>query len=465
MEHSTEELLISAVLNDADLSTPQQYGIDSIHFLVHSDEWTWLTNYARQHKVLPSKALFRSTWPQFTIAKSHDTEYLSGKLLDDYARHLTYVAIDEAAGDLLDEAHVDSIVSDLTSRLRDLSSLTARRGAMSLPRDSHAAVDALTATKKRLRQNGQAGIRLGFPTLDDLTGGAMPGEVWIVGARLGQYKSTTLMRMGLEAARQGHHVAFFALEMTRIQVTHRLHSMLSGMLYKEGKSQLLLDPSKLRTGRGLRVSDYRTWMELADEELSGGFDIVDVSSGRVSPNTMRGYLEAGEYDITFVDYITLLQGQQRLVGDDWQNIAAMSAELKGIAGEYEMPVISAAQLNRTDGVSKKGGFSYMPPGPESIARADAIGQDADLLLTQGKATKHAVRTKIAKARHVEDGDTYWVHADLRHGTFEEVGQNAIEKVITADEDALYGQQVKERAQVRKSKSPKNQRRVARKRSK
>lgn len=441
MESSTEVLLISAVLTERDLSQPLQYGVEPQHFLAHEDEWQWIVDYARQHKQLPSKALFRSTWPDFTLKKADDVGYLSQKLLEDYSKHLIYRAIDDAAGGLFDEASATTISAQLLADLTQVSKLTAQRGAMSLPRDTSEAVSAFATAQQKLKEKGNAGIQVGFPTIDNLTGGAMPGELWIVGARLGSYKSTTLMRMGLHAARNGHNVLFFALEMARLQVTHRLHSMHSGLLYAEEKSKLLLDPTMLRTGRGLRLNDYRSWTEVADEDLSGKFDVVDTGRGLVSPSTIRGYLERDDYDLVMVDYLTLLHTAQGHKKDDWQNVAQLSAELKGITGEYELPIISAAQLNRADGVSKRSGFSYMPPGPESIGRADAIGQDADLVITQGKATKHALRVRIAKSRHTEDGDLFWVHADLRNGVFEEVGQHTIEKVIERDEDELYGEKV------------------------
>lgn len=430
---STEERLISAVLKTGDLSTALQEGIDAESMTSFYDEWDWIITYVQDHGRLPSRTAFRAAWPDVELERVNDVGHYAKEVKRERALGLLSSAMDEALGMIQDGYSADRVIMDLQHNMADAERLSSVTQVLSVPHDKELAVNHVRETKERVKKHGYAGIMSGFPTLDHYTGGARPGELWIVGARLGSYKTTTMMRMALAAALEGHKVLFVALEMSKVQVQHRLHILLSQIMRRQGVSKFVLDPTSLRSG-DVSLRQYRAWLNKADDFLKGAIDVVDGSHGSMGVAQLRGLLERQHYDIAFLDYLTLFRANVSKQAADWQAVAQLTSDFKNTAVTYELPVVTASQLNRTDGRGKGKYASYIPPSPEGLSRSDSVGQDADYVLLQGKASQHAVRIKMAKSRHTEEGFMWWVHADLKTGTYEEVSQRAIDKVLRKDED-------------------------------
>jgi len=123
----------------------------------------------------------------------------------------------------------------------------------------------------------------------------------------------------------------------------------------------------------------------------------------------------------FIDYLTLMNGQ---VGD-WQAIAALSAELKGIAMRYGIPIIAAAQINRT-------AIGEDLPGAEHLAGADAIGQDADAVITMKQVSKHVIKMRLAKYRHGSDGQIWFNEFRPGSGRFVEIDGDTASEIMAED---------------------------------
>ena len=114
-------------------------------------------------------------------------------------------------------------------------------------------------------------------------------------------------------------------------------------------------------------------------------------------------------------------------GPYWQGVADLSSDLLRCSNEYSIPVIAAAQLNREHGIGKE------PPGPEAIAQADAIGQDATAVITMVKMSESVLVMKLAKHRNAPDGFKWYVHFDPAHGKFEEVTYDKALDIKDADD--------------------------------
>jgi len=96
-----------------------------------------------------------------------------------------------------------------------------------------------------------------------------------------------------------------------------------------------------------------------------------------------------------------------------------------------VPIIVANQLNRTAGISTKN------VGPEALSGSDAIGQDADGVVTMQKKTKRTVQMFLAKYRHGEDGMHWYMQFEPNTGVFDEISE---EKMMDLrDEDLIKGE--------------------------
>ena len=97
-------------------------------------------------------------------------------------------------------------------------------------------------------KNQYVGIPTGFSALDSLTTGLNRTDLVLLAARPAMGKSSFMMNIAANVAKQGHAVAIFSLEMSREQLISRLLS-----------SDALIQSSQLRSGN-LSVDD---WTKLA----------------------------------------------------------------------------------------------------------------------------------------------------------------------------------------------------------
>jgi replicative DNA helicase len=175
------------------------------------------------------------------------------------------------------------------------------------------------------------------------------------------------------------------------------------------------------SGRGVDLLAYKTFLQELKENLSGRFIVNDTSRGRVSPSMIAAQIERNRPDIVFIDYLTLMNGQ----AGDWQAISNLSGELKGLAMRYSVPIVAAAQINRM-------GIGDDLPGAEHLAGADAIGQDADAVVTLAQKSRHVVRMKLAKYRHGQDGMAWWAEFRPNSGTFVEIAGEYAQDLMDQD---------------------------------
>lgn len=412
-----EAMFISSVLRQEDHQTPVLGGVKKTWFATHPDEWAWVDRYIARHSRTPSKVLFKTKFPEFKILQSDDVEYCLAELRDEYMRRSLVGAISTAVDRVRDDEPVSNILADLQTQVIKLQADAEGTANEANVLDDWEAVYSEVARRyERRTEKGISGIPTGFDTIDLVTGGPQPGDYWIVAARLGQGKTWTLLRMAATAVYRGFTVQYDALEQTRAQIAMRAHSFLSSDHARESfKSQDLM------SGKDFDLLAYREFLKGLKETLNGKLIVNDTSRGRVTPSTIAAQIERNKPDIVFIDYLTLMNGQ---VGD-WQAIAALSAELKGIAMRYEVPIVAAAQINRT-------AIGEDLPGAEHLAGADAIGQDADAVVTMKQVSRHVVKMKLAKYRHGTDGQVWFNEFRPNSGRFVEIDGDTASEIIAED---------------------------------
>ena len=82
------------------------------------------------------------------------------------------------------------------------------------------------------------------------------------------------------------------------------------------------------------------------------------------------------FDLIVIDYMGLMQPciQQ---GSDWLNLGAVSAELHEFARAYNVPIVTASQVNRTKDPTKQ---NY---GTSRIARSGMVPTNANIIVQLG----------------------------------------------------------------------------------
>lgn len=417
MSGKDEVLFLSAVLRQGDVVTPLGSGVTKHWFHSYQDEWEWVDSYVKRHRKCPSKTLFRDRFPGFTILKSDDVEYTINQLRASHIRFSLIDTVDDVLERLKDSEDPSGVLDSAYQSLASIQ-LDAHGGQneSEIISDWEGTFSEVARRYERMQARGMAGVPTGFATLDLLTGGPQPGDYWIVAARLGQGKTWTLIRMACAALYGEAVVQYDALEQSRAQIAMRCHTFLSSQYGTE-----VFKSMDLMHGKNFDLVAYKRFLKELSGKLDGRLVVDDTSRGRVSPSSIAAQIERNRPDIVFIDYLTLMNAG----GDDWRAMAELSGEIKGIAMRYEVPIVAAAQINRM-------AIGNDVPGAEHLAASDAIGQDADAVVTMRQMSQRVIKMKLAKFRHGMDGQAWFNEFSPNTGRFEEINGDDAKDLMDED---------------------------------
>ena len=210
-----------------------------------------------------------------------------------------------------------------------------------------------------------AGVPTGLYDLDRMLSCLHGGEFVLVGARPSMGKTALALSISHFAAVKGKKcVAFFSLEMPAEQIGMRLLCMAAG-----------INLQRVRTGM---LSDDE-WIKLGDciNELSACRMYIDESAG-LTPSQLRSrcrrlMMEQG-LDLIALDYLGLM-GVDKRVENRQLEVSEISRQLKSIALELKVPVLTCSQLSRAPS-----GRADKRPMLSDLRDSGSIEQDADVVM-------------------------------------------------------------------------------------
>ncbi|MEV4438097.1 replicative DNA helicase [Streptomyces sp. NPDC049577] len=230
--------------------------------------------------------------------------------------------------------------------------------------DDDAFMDELEAFQKHGRADG---VPTGFTDLDNLTGGLHGGQMIIVAARPAIGKSTLAIDFVRAAAiKNGKHVLFFSLEMSRTEIKQRIYS-----------AQAKVALHHLRTKGGMTDDD---WDRIRDKspEINAAPIHLDTDPNRtvmqIKAKARRRQQRHG-LDLIVIDYLQLIQSSGRRAENRQVEVSQMSRDLKLLAKELNVPVVVLAQLNR--GPEQR---TDKKPMKSDLRESGALEQDADIVI-------------------------------------------------------------------------------------
>ena len=217
---------------------------------------------------------------------------------------------------------------------------------------------------RRDNGGGLRGLPTGFTELDRVLRGVRKEDLIIVAGRTSMGKTALLSNIGTNAARFGARVVFFSLEMGREQLIERL------VAGETGIDSQRLGSEKLSDG------EWKKFVE-ATRRLNDLHITWDMTGG-ITPMQMRGKLNRianrEGVDLVVVDYLQLM-GSDKNYGSRSQEVGSVANELKNIAKEFRVPVIAAAQVNRTPEKRQD-----MRPWLSDLKESGDIEQAADVVM-------------------------------------------------------------------------------------
>ena len=372
-----------------------------------SDANSWLLEivleHFRQYKAPPSKdvlkvkiteiendilktAVLEQLKEVFRYMESDDLSFVKDEILKFCKNQEIKRAIMDSVS-LLKMGNYDEIKSKMDS-------------AMKAGADTDIGLDYVNNVGARYNEAARHTITTGWDVIDDLMdGGLAPGELGVVMAPAGIGKSWMLINIGANAVRAGKTVIHYTLELNENYVGQRYDSVLTGINAQTLKHHQDTVEEKMRslTG-GLIVKYYPT--------KSVG---VMALKAHIEKTIMQGKTP----DLIIVDYGDLLKVNTKK--DKHEALEDLYEELRGMAGEYKIPVWTASQAGRS-------------ALEEDIIEADKIASSygkvmvADFLMSLSRKVEDKMsgtgRGHVIKNRFGPDGITLPSKINTNNGQFQ-----------------------------------------------
>ena len=279
----------------------------------------------------------------------------------------------DAAGKITEECYagekpIDVILSDAEKAIFAVTQSRQTKNFVSIQ-------EALDATLERIEllhedPDALAGLRTGYRTLDQWTGGFRAGELILLAARPSMGKTALELNIAEQAARLNENavIALFSLEMPYEDLAAR---MLSTVGY--------LPLQNLRSGK-LQGQEWEK-LQNASTTLGNTEIYIDDSSGitimEMRSKCRRLKLERG-LSMVMIDYLQLITSAREGGGGDGnrqQEVAEITRALKIMARELDVPIVLLSQLSR--GPERRDNHR---PLLSDLRDSGAIEQDADVVL-------------------------------------------------------------------------------------
>ena len=235
------------------------------------------------------------------------------------------------------------------------------------------------------------GLSTGFSDLDSMTSGWQKSDLVIIAGRPSMGKTAFAMNMVEHATlHQDRPVLVFSLEMPASSLIMRMLSsigkidatrMRSGNLVEDDWPRLSSAAQRLKD-RPLFIDDSAgiTPIEMRSRIKQFTRERVDQlrqkwqgEHGADTPPDVEDLYEQAQPGMIMVDYLQLMNGTNSAEGRV-QEISQISRELKGLAREYNCPVIALSQLSRN--VEQR---PNKRPVNADLRESGAIEQDADVI--------------------------------------------------------------------------------------
>lgn len=454
--HSTIQLLYDVILTN--FKDPKIKGVL---------DWPAIDNYVRG-KGLPEESVQRlqkayQGAKTFTLDGEPPAEDSFRYWIDRLKERRSVFVVNEAHKELQEKLteHADSetLKKSIEETLLELSSIN--QAEVFDEGDIGDDVDNMWAEYEAIESqpNVYRGVMTGYPSLDNITNGFQGSEMIIIAGMEGTGKSILMQNMGVNAwlgtnrpdspviADNGHNILYFTLEMPRSNrgeitsgsyLNKRIWACVSELPLEKIRKGILNPEEKKH------LKDTADFIKTYREKKK--FYVVDIPRGARVEDIEIKYLEIMAknpdfpIDLVIIDYLGIMAGAES-DESDWQAQGNIAAGIHEFARGYNIPVLTAVQLNRPQGGLSLDKQKY---NNTRVARSAMITQNANMVMVIGcrdneeiypdmplyltkmrDGQKGAITlTKAFDKMKVYDGSPVSLDDDM--GEFEDFGDDIIE---------------------------------------
>ena len=336
--HGFQVKIVASLLTDkaflqqvTDILLPEFFESEANQWIIETT-----SSYFREYKTAPTLDVFKIK------VQDVDRDVLKTSIIEtlkDSYRYLESEDLDFVKAETLDfcknqcikRAILDSV--DLLNKGRYEEIKSTIDTAMKAGADKEVGHEYNESVEARYKDNVRSTVPTPWPVINDLAdGGFGKGELVVFVAPAGIGKSWGLINVGAHAVKQGLNVVHYTLELNEGYVGQRYDAVLTGIANQNLKYNL-------------------DEVQNTVSKLKGNLVIKYYPTKTASCSTIRAHIEkmiliGKKPDLVIVDYADLLRGAVSRK-EMRHELESIYEDLRGVAGEYEVPMFTASQANRS----------------------------------------------------------------------------------------------------------------------
>ena len=242
--------------------------------------------------------------------------------------------------------------------------------ALGVSFDSHIGHDYINDAEERFDfyHRVEERVRFDLDLFNKITKGGLPVKTLNIAlAGTGVGKSLFMCHVAAACISQGKNVLYITLEMAEERIAERIDANL-----------LNIDIQELHT---ISKQDYDRKFDVLRSKTQGKLIIKEYPTASASTLHFRSLLQDLHLkknfkpEIIFVDYLNICSSARMKPGNSvnsYTYIKAIAEELRGLAVEFAVPIVSATQTTRS-------GFTNSDPGLEDTSESFGLPATADFM--------------------------------------------------------------------------------------
>jgi replicative DNA helicase len=189
----------------------------------------------------------------------------------------------------------------------------------------------------------EEGIPFDIDLLNKITGGVglRKKTLTAIAARTGGGKSVGMCHIAASTLRQGKNVLYISLEMAEKRVAERIDANLMGV--------------KMSDLRSMTKATFKSKLDKLRERNLGTLIVKEYPMGSAHAGHFRALIEELKAkknfkpDLIVVDYLGICASQRikNSAANSYTILGSVAEELRSLAQEYDVPVLTGVQINRT----------------------------------------------------------------------------------------------------------------------
>jgi archaellum biogenesis ATPase FlaH len=201
-----------------------------------------------------------------------------------------------------------------------------------------------------------------------ITKGGLPAKTLNIAlAGTGVGKSLFMCHVAAGAMVQGKNVLYITMEMAEEKIAERIDAN----LLNTNLDDLISLPKDLYDKKVARVKEMTTGKLIIKEYPTAAASVTHFRALLNELNLKRNFIP----DIIFIDYLNICASSRLKVGSNvnsYTYVKSIAEEIRGLAVEFNVPIVSATQTTRS-------GFTSSDPGLEDTSESFGLPATADLM--------------------------------------------------------------------------------------